>query len=418
MSGLQFGHSPDTLAFWRRLVRRALNQGAPTPCYIFSSTPMVTALEQLRSLERGLPVPVRHWLSFKTQPLPAMVEWWRAEGRPVEVVSEFELRAAQAAGFPPERILVNGPAKDRWLPSLSTRGLRVHFDSRRELEALLPLARRDGWRVGIRCLTDEEHDPEHPGHPTQFGFAPDEAVEALRRLATVPVRFESIHFHLRTNVASAACYDRALSQIAAICRAAEVWLPYLDCGGGFPPPHVRDREGREVGRGFRLSAMRSVLNRAIGRFPGLREVWLENGRFLSARTGVLVLRVIEVKERRGLRQVICDGGRTLHALVSTWEQHALHPLEPRAGRRVPTVVCGPTCMAFDQLGQVHLPERLSVGEVLVWFEAGAYHLPWETRFSHGPAAIFWHHGRRLERVRSAATFRGWWPAAPRRRPRD
>ena len=413
MSGPRFGHSPETLAFWRRLVRRALKQGALTPFFVFSSAPMVAALEELRSLGRGLPVPLRHWLSFKTQPLPALLDWWRTLGRPVEVVSEFELRAALTSGFAPERILVNGPAKDRWLPDVAVPGLRVHFDSRRELEALLPLARRQAWRVGIRCLTDEEHDPEHPAHPTQFGLARDEAVEALRRLAAAGVRFESVHFHLRTNVASADCYARALGQLAGICRAAKVQPRYLDCGGGFPPPHVLDRDGAPVARGFRLGAMRDVLRRAVGQFPGLQEVWLENGRFLSARTGVLALRVIEVKERRGVRQVIGDGGRTLHALVSTWEQHALHPLDPRPGRRVPTAVCGPTCMAFDQLGRRSLPERLGVGDVLVWFEAGAYHLPWETRFSHGPAAIFWHHGGRLAPVRGAASFRDWWPVGDR-----
>ena len=53
----------------------------------------------------------RHWLSLKTQPVAPLLRWWREQGRPVEVVSEFELRAALAEGFAPENILANGPAK-------------------------------------------------------------------------------------------------------------------------------------------------------------------------------------------------------------------------------------------------------------------------------------------------------------------
>jgi hypothetical protein len=30
-----------------------------------------------------------------------------------------------------------------------------------------------------------------------------------------------------------------------------------------------------------------------------------------------------------------------------------------------------------------------VGDVIVWLDAGAYHLPWETRFSHGLCPIVW-----------------------------
>jgi hypothetical protein len=36
-----------------------------------------------------------------------------------------------------------------------------------------------------------------------------------------------------------------------------------------------------------------------------------------------------------------------------------------------------------------LPGDVDVGDVIVWTNAGAYHLPWETRFSYGLCAIVW-----------------------------
>ena len=353
-------------------------------------------------------LPVRHWLSTKTQPLRPLLRWWRREIGDIEVVSEFELQAALAEGFAPERILVNGPAKHHWLPRHAVRGLRVNFDSATEVRALTAQARRDGWSVGLRFLTTEEFDPEVPGLPTQFGFAPDEARVAVRRLRRAGVRLETAHFHLRTNVAAPAIYERALAEVAGICRETGFAPRFVDCGGGFPPPGVRRRDGVAVDADFSLEGMRQALAAVPDLFPGMEEIWLENGRWLGARTGVLVVRVLDVKERRGMRNVICDGGRTTNALVSQWEEHDLYVLPARSGALVPTTVNGPTCMAFDQLARRPMPRSLRPGDTLIWADAGAYHLPWETRFSHGLAGVFWHDGGRVRRVRRREGFREWW----------
>lgn len=400
-----FGHSPAERAFWRRLVRPLMSRHR-TPFYLFSIEPIQRALAELDRAFAGLPV--RHWLSCKTQPLPPLLRWWRRQGRPIEVVSEYELQAALAEKFPPTRILVNGPAKHRWLPRQAIAGLCVNFDSLAEIRALAPLARRLEWTVGLRLNTREEFDPERAEHPTQFGLSPAEAVTACRTLRRAGLAPQVVHFHLRTNVASPAAYERAFQETAAICAEAGLAPRFVDCGGGFPPPHILTREGRRVDAQFNLASMAGVYTRALKRFPAAAELWLENGRWLTARSGVLAIEVLDVKERRGRRHLICDGGRTLHALVATWEDHALLPLARRTGREVPTTVNGPTCMIFDQLARGRLPASIRPGDHLLWLDAGAYQLPWETRFSHGRATVLWHDGRRVHCVREAENFRDWW----------
>jgi diaminopimelate decarboxylase len=387
------------------LLRPLLSKQA-TPFYLFSVVPIQRALEELDG--RFGHLPVRHWLSFKTQPLRPLVQWWRAQGRPVEVVSEFEFLAARAEGFAPERILINGPAKHHWLPRRAVRGLCVNFDSPAEARALAPLAGRLDWTCGVRFLTRQEFDPEKPEFATQFGLTPEEAVRVIGELRRAGVRLETAHFHLRTNVGAAAIYERALREVAETCRAAGFAPRHIDCGGGFPPPNVRTRGGQAVDRDFDLDAMAGVYERALKLFPQARELWLENGRWMSARSGVLVVRVLDLKERPKLRSLICDGGRTMNALISNWETHDVFTMPARRGPDVLTTVNGPTCMAFDQLARCPLPRGMRTGDHLVWLEAGAYHLPWETRFSHGLAAVFWHDGRRVRLVRRAETIREWW----------
>jgi len=400
-----FGHSETVLDFWRTLAKRTA-RSCETPFYLFSIEPVRSALAELKLMDSA--APVRHWLSCKTQPVPPLLRWWRRQGMGIEVVSEFELLAARREGFPPERILVNGPAKHHWLPRHALSGLFVNFDSTAEAAGLLGLAKRLKWRVGVRCLTDEECDPESPRYPTQFGLAPNDAVQLLKKLKRSRLRLETIHTHLRTNVPSADVYERALKQLAGICRAAAFEPKYVDVGGGLPPPYTLSRDGCRFDSRFSLTRFGEVLGRMKRQFPNLHEFWLENGRFISARSGALVVKILDVKERRGLRQLICDGGRTMNALVSNWESHRIIPLVDRRGQARLTTVCGPTCMAFDQLARCPLPVNLRAGDHLLWLDAGAYHLPWETRFSHGLTNVIWHDGAGLELIRKRESFESWW----------
>ncbi len=416
---LNFGHAPETIEFWKRLVREALSLSTPTPFYAFSALPIAARLSELdqalavagfqpASENRRSKIICRHWLSCKTQPVASLLRWWRGQGRPIEVVSEFELRAALAEGFTPQDILVNGPAKHHWLPRHELRELSVNFDSPAELDALLPLAKKLNWRCGVRINTSEEFDPENPQFPTQFGFSPDEAVAALKKLLRAKVRVETASFHLRTNLPSAQIYQRALAEVAEVCRAAKFGPQFLDLGGGLPVRHVLTRGGKVFDGEFGLGAFAETLRQSVKLFPNLREIWLENGRFVSASSGVLVVRILDVKERRGLRQLVCDGGRTMNALTSLWEQHKILSLPGHAGAEVLTAVHGPTCMAFDQLARIPLPRSLRAGDHLVWLEAGAYHIPWETRFSHGHAAVLWHDENGLRVVRERQSFENFW----------
>src|SRR6185436_1014013 len=161
-------------------------------------------------------------------------------------------------------------------PAVAERGLCVNFDSPAEARALAPTARQLDWTCGLRLLTREEFDPEAPGFATQFGLAPEEAVEVSRQLTRARVRVETLHFHLRTNVASAAVYERALAHAAEVCQAAHFAPRQIDFGGGFPAPHVWTRAGKPIDAMFRLDEMAAVYRRALRLFPAAREIWVEN----------------------------------------------------------------------------------------------------------------------------------------------
>lgn len=390
---------------WRSVAKEAAERFG-TPCYVSAWQPVCDALARLQAVQGKLPV--RHWLSLKTHPVAPLLRTWRETGRGVEVVSDFELRAALAEGFPASRILVNGVAKHAWLGRHAIEGLRVHFDSMAEIEELSDLAHRCRWRVGLRCHVSPECDTDEPAFLDQFGLLPEEAVAAAAALRAHGVEVEGLHFHLGTNAGTAAAYREALAGIAAICAQARLTPRYIDCGGGLPVACERvydDPDAADVD----LDQVRGVLDAFAAQRPHVREIWFENGRFLSSHSAVLVVRVLDVKRRPDARYLICDGGRANQALVSAWESHEFVTVPERRGEPQLTSVCGPTCMTWDWMIRAPVASDVRAGDCIVWLNAGAYHLPWESRFSQGLSAVVWRdEAGRLSLARQREEFSQWW----------
>jgi diaminopimelate decarboxylase len=392
---------------WLNVVRDALQRWT-TPFYINAWLPVREAVQELQSLS-ALGLPVRHWLSVKTQPVkPLMIGWQREFGYGAEVISRFELLAAKQAGFSADSILVNGMAKHSWLPE-DMQGLRLHFDSLAEVRAIGP-ERLKNYLLGARCHIETGHDSRDPTIGGQFGMLASELQETVEYLRPHGLGLQGLHFHLRSSISEPQTYAAALQHALAIGQQAGIAPSYVDLGGGFPSPGESIWDGsRWIPDQLPVDDLVSALKPILQSHPSIREVWFENGRFITSRSGVLVLKVLEVKERLGCRYLICDGGRTNHALPSDWQDHAIETLPEGSGQKIDTVVCGPTCTAYDRLVRRPLPEDLGVGDYLIWFNAGAYHLSWETRFSHGLAKVIWCDERmQLDLARSAEDFAGWW----------
>jgi diaminopimelate decarboxylase len=374
-----------------------------TPCYVSRWRPVLARVE---SLERRFGTRVRSWLSFKTHPVPQLAAAWIRSGRGVEVVSEAEFAAVRAIGCPVDQLLVNGVGKHTWLDRVDVPQLRVHFDSVAEATALLPTAVAQSWRIGLRCHVPPECDGPDRGFGGQFGLSADEVTTASAALRRAGVAVSGLHFHLGPRMRHEHAYTEALRYLVDLCLVNQIAPQYIDCGGSIDAnPDVEAS----------VDDLESAIARLWHDLPSVEEVWLENGRYLTAGSAALVVRVQDVKDRPECRYLICDGGRTNHALDADNGPHRLLVIPSRAGQELLTTVAGPTCMTDDRLGRLMLPQTIAAGDLLVWLDAGAYHLPWETRFSHGLCAVAWADGDdQLSLARRRETPGEWsalWTAA-------
>src|SRR5207342_1855151 len=132
----------------------------------------------------------------------------------------------------------------------------------------------------------------------------------------------------------------------------------LDIGGGFPVPTVGDSAPRPARFARELPALLETV--PADRRP--TRLAVEPGRFLVARAGWLVARVLHVRERGG-RMVILDAGMTelirpalygaRHPIVALTSRR--RPVEDPGAAREPARVEGPICESTDSLGVHDLP---------------------------------------------------------------
>lgn len=394
---------------WAYLADRASNS-VGTPCYIVDELRIRRSLTDLHALETS--VPLKHWLSLKTQPVERLVQAAIELGLGIDVVSDYELHGAVSAGVPGNRILVNGIGKHTWLPKYRIHDLSVHFDSVAEVLSLKENAKALNWRVGLRCAIPSfdggSLDAGDSGWD-QFGMTEKEVKLAAVLLANAGVKVQGLHFHVHTNVGSVEIYRHAFDYVAGVSHRTMLQPEYVDIGGGLPVTGECTLQGCSAASTFNMQDFRDFLASVASVIPSVKELWLENGRFLTGPSGALVMSVIERKERNGDAYVICDGGRVTHARMASIEKHEILLIPPRGGPLTKTAICGPTCSPVDTLGCWMLSKSVQPGDQIVWLNAGAYHIPLETRFSHGLAPVVWFNQRHeSEIIRRRELPSEWW----------
>jgi diaminopimelate decarboxylase len=204
----------------------------------------------------------------------------------------------------------------------------------------------------------------------KFGIAAERAPALYRRVAAhAHLEPVGIAMHIGSQIrdikAFAAAFER-MAEMAEGLRAAGLEVPRIDLGGGLA---VAYGEGE---RDLPLADYGALLAR-IGRRTGAR-LMIEPGRWLVAGAGVLVTRVITVKQAGDKRFVVVDAA--MNDLIRPTLYDARHPVwtvrQAAAEGAHPATVAGPICESGDVLAVDCPLPTLEPGELIAIGMAGAY----------------------------------------------
>jgi diaminopimelate decarboxylase len=348
-----------------------------TPLYVYSGHMIDAEYDKVRSLFPGFDI----IYSLKANPGLAICARLRSRGGGADVSSLGELQTALKAGFGPENIFFVGPAKAgaELAFAVETGIYAVIVESARELVLIDKLAseRSKRQRVLLRINTSESPSSAEVmvGGPTKFGFDEEAVVKEVRALELSNVDISGIHVYSASQVLDEEFIRRHIEHVLklALHLSAELGFPLgcIDFGGGFGVPYSDDEKELDLPRIAERTG--ELVGASASRLEGCRLVF-ELGRFLVARSGVFLTRVLEVKKSRGRLFVLTDGGmNTFTRPVFMGVRHPVRVVN-KMGQRVESEydVCGPICTPIDCIGRNVMLPHVEPGDVIGVFNAGAY----------------------------------------------
>ncbi len=353
-----------------------------TPLYVYDAETLdaaVTELDALQSVERV-------YYAIKANPHPGILRRFEAAGLGFECVSPGEVDHVRAVlpDLDAQRILFtpNFAGRAEYEHGFA-QGVRVTVDNVHPLQAWPELF--GGQEIFLRL--DPGHGRGHHAHVktagsrSKFGISPDQLDSLQGHIKNADVRVVGLHAHTGSGILTPDNWsDTALFLAQMAERFGEVRT--LDLGGGLG---VVERVGQ---RPLDLAAVNDSLARIRLAHPHL-QLWLEPGRFLVARAGVLLVSVTQLKRKGARRFVGVDAG--MNTLIRPALYGAWHEIVNLTHLGEPTThladIVGPICETGDVLGHDRRIAPATEGDILLVASAGAYGHAMSSRYNlREPAA--------------------------------
>lgn len=351
-----------------------------TPFYCYSSATLERHYRVFTSGLAGLNSMV--CFAVKANPNIAVIHILAKLGAGADVVSEGELRRALKGGVPADKIVFSGVGKTRRELALALElGIRqINVESEPELDALNTIAQAMGKRatIGIRVNPDvdaQTHAKITTGKKeNKFGIDLAAAPALFRKAhAMAGIDLAGIAMHIGSQLTDLSPFGEAFRRMRKLVldlRHDGIDLRRIDVGGGLGIPYAFGPGAEEppipADYGSLLTEIFSNLN---------VELVLEPGRLLVGNAGVLVARVVYVKQGSSRRFVICDAGMNdlLRPAMYDAYHHILPVTEPAPNApQAPVDVVGPICESSDVFAKARTLPPLGEGDLIAFATAGAY----------------------------------------------
>jgi len=346
-----------------------------TPAYVYDAATIRSAYGELDAALGRVPHALHY--ALKANSTLAIVRLLRELGSGADANSVGEIDVALRAGFGPASVVFTGVGKtSAELERAIVLGVKtINAESPGELQRIATLARAHGTTARVALRVNPDIDAlSHPHISTglrtnKFGV-PIESARALYReaAATPGLQPTGVHVHVGSQITSLDPLTSAARRIVELVqdlREDGIALDHVDLGGG-------------LGISYDGSRVPSLTEYAAALVDGVASTGLtlvlEPGRALVGAAGLLLTRVVDVKEYPGgPRFAILDAGMTellRPALYGAF--HGIVAVAPRSGALQPYEVVGPLCESSDIFGRDRLLPPLQPGDLVAVLDTGAY----------------------------------------------
>lgn len=358
-----------------------------TPCYVYSKNALAT---QWRLFEDSFTnLPHRICYAVKANSNISILKFFAEKGAGFDIVSQGELERVLKAGGNPEKIVFSGVGKQQ---HEIERALDVgvgcfNVESIPELYRIETIAAKKNIIASIALRINPNIDPKtHPYIATglssnKFGIEYEEIFPLCEKLTQFPhIKLIGIACHIGSQLTELSPFIEAMDRILKLTdqlKKLNIHLQHINMGGGLGvtyhqemPPSIEEY----------VNAIREKLS------DSPFEIFIEPGRVMIAKSGVLLTRVEYLKHTSHKNFAIIDAGMNDLMRPSLYEAwHDIIPLHQLDNEKESYDVVGPVCESADFFGKKRLL-AIREGDLLAILDVGAYGFSMSSNYNSRPRA--------------------------------
>lgn len=358
-----------------------------TPLYVYSYKTLIDHFLKLKTAFREINPLICY--SVKANSNLAILRALVTKGAGLDIVSGGELFRAMKVGCPAKRIVYASVGKtEKEIETAIKIGiLFFNVESLQELENIDLIAKRLNRTANVAIRINPDVEPKTHRFITtgkltnKFGidFKSAENILNIRKKFT-NVTINGLHIHIGSQITESAPFMSAISRIISFIKKLKknlIDIEYLNIGGGLGI--VYDRETPQTASEFAKRIL-----------PLLKEtnlkIIMEPGRFIVGNAGILMTRVLYVKNTPKKKFIIVDAG--MNDLIRPSLYGAYHNIFPltKSGKTNDEKydVVGPICESGDFFAKDRVLPIIKKGDYLAIMGAGAYGFSMSSNYNSRP----------------------------------
>jgi diaminopimelate decarboxylase len=370
-----------------------------TPVYIYSKATILDHYEKVKKAYAAIDTTICY--SIKAAGNINILKIFARLGSGFDIVSGGELYRAQQAGADMKKIVFAGVGKtDEEITAALKAGIDYfNIESEAELENLIKLAKETGIKTKAALRVNPDVDPKTHKlittgkKETKFGVDIERAQKVFEQYGRNDyVNLCAIHVHLGSGGKTIDPYCEAVKKVLPLIdtlRKKGFKIEALDLGGGY-------------GADYQTDTVPTAADYAEGIVPLLKDknlkLILEPGKSIMANAGILLTKVLYLKQGGKKKFVIVDAG--MNDLIRPHLYDAFHFIWPaKVEDRFSYVkrtekldikglefvdIVGPICEGTDFFAKDRAIPPVNRGDLIAIFTAGAYGFTMASNYNARP----------------------------------
>ena len=343
-----------------------------TPFYLYSQKIITDTYNLLKDTLSS-----EIFFAVKANPNQAILKLMKNCGAGADVVSVGEMLRALNVGFDPNKIIFEGVGKSKEdIQYAVEKNIRlINVESISELRLVDQIGKNFNKKinVGIRLNPDidgQTIDKISTGKKTdKFGIPLDQLQNIISLVQSCNyINLKGISCHIGSQIHDISIFEKifeTMKDAAEIALSSGIELEHVDLGGGLGINYEKDQNEINI----------NDLKKLIFKFFNdvSYQISFEPGRYLVAKSGMIITKILIAKENGGINFLITDAGmQTLIRPAMYGAFHRIEVLNDITKKNIKYTVAGPICESSDILAKDIILPKQKINNYLAIHDTGAY----------------------------------------------